>query len=97
MHMQSILKLYQSFFFEILLDFSPLLFTLVLNIHKLLYRVSEAKSIMIGDFGLAGDLYNSARKHSTVRLPVKWMPPESLKDGISNEKTDMVCTVRTLI
>lgn len=55
-----------------------------------LYRVSETKSILIGDFGLAGGLYSSGQKQSGVRLPVKWMPPESLKEGVSNEKTDMV-------
>ena len=59
--------------------------------HPLHYiRVSETKTILIGDFGLAGDLYSSDQHQSAVRLPVKWMPPESLKDGVSNEKTDMV-------
>ena len=32
--------------------------------------------------------YYKASTH--VALPVKWMPPEMLHDGISNEKTDVV-------
>ena len=51
---------------------------------------------MIGDFGLAGSLYGSGQKQSAVRLPIKWMPPESLRDGVSNEKTDMVHHVAVL-
>lgn len=47
-------------------------------------------TIMIGDFGLAEDLYSPAQKQSRVKQPIKWMPPESLKDGVSNERTDMV-------
>eukprot|EP00731_Ephydatia_muelleri_P000862 Em0001g862a len=48
-------------------------------------------SIKIGDFGLARDVYmTDYYKASThVALPVKWMPPEMLHDGISNEKTDV--------
>ena len=30
------------------------------------------------------------RMTSTTKLPVKWMPPETLMDKISNEKTDVV-------
>ena len=53
-------------------------------------RVSDTKTILIGDFGLAEDLYSRDQKQCEVRLPVKWMPPESLRDGVSNERTDMV-------
>ena len=49
----------------------------------------------VGDFGLAKDIYTSPyyRASAGARLPVKWMAPEALSDAISNEKTDVVCTI----
>ena len=50
-------------------------------------------SVKIADFGLTRDIYaNDYYKQSSVtgKVPVKWMPPESLHDKISNEKTDIV-------
>ena len=48
--------------------------------------------MLVGDFGLARDVYcmDYYRARKGARLPVKWMPPETLTDGISNEKTDVV-------
>ena len=63
----------------------------------MLFRVSETKTIMIGDFGLAEDLYSKGHNQSDTRLPVKWMPPESLRDGISNGRTDMVLYIRMYV
>ena len=55
-------------------------------------RVNSNLSVLVGDFGFARDIYNSDyyRTGKGARLPVKWMPPETLTDGISNEKTDVV-------
>ena len=49
--------------------------------------------IKVGDFGLTRYVYSSEyyRASRSAKLPVKWMPPEALHDGISNEKTDVVC------
>ena len=49
-------------------------------------------SALVGDFGLARDVYctDYYRAGRGARLPVKWMPPEALTDGISTEKTDVV-------
>ena len=49
-------------------------------------------AVKIGDFGLARDIYltNYYKAPSEAKLPVKWMSPEMLQDGISNEKTDVV-------
>ena len=49
-------------------------------------------SVLVGDFGLARDIYSSEYycTGKGARLPAKWMPPETLTDGISNEKTDVV-------
>ena len=50
--------------------------------------------IKITDFGLSEDVY--ARNYfrqgqgNTVKLPVKWMAPESLQDGVFSDKTDVV-------
>ena len=50
--------------------------------------------IKITDFGLSEDVY--ARNYfrqgqgSSVKLPVKWMAPESLQDGVFSDKTDVV-------
>ena len=48
--------------------------------------------VKVGDFGLARDVYSADyyRAGKGARLPVKWMPPETLTDGMSNEKTDVV-------
>ena len=57
-----------------------------------LYRVSEEGCVLVGDFGLARDVYSADYYRATVktRLPIKWMSPEAINDGISHEKTDVV-------
>ena len=49
---------------------------------------------MVADFGLSEDVYTTGyfrqNKDDPVKLPFKWMAPESLVDGIFNEKTDVV-------
>lgn len=55
--------------------------------------------IKVSDFGLSEDMYakNYFRqdKDAAVKLPIKWMAPESLNDGLFTEKTDVVssCTI----
>ena len=50
--------------------------------------------IKVSDFGLSEDIYTRGyyqqKKDAKVKLPVKWMPPESIADGIFNEKSDVV-------
>ena len=59
-----------------------------------LCRVDEGLRVRVGDFGLARDIYTSHyyRANKDARFPVKWMAPETLNDGVSNEKTDTVST-----
>ena len=56
--------------------------------------------IKIADFGLSEDVYarNYFRQGEgpSVKLPVKWMAPESLQDGIFSDKTDVV-SVQSLL
>ena len=61
------------------------------------FRIDSQYVIRVSDFGLSEDVYakNYFRqgKDSSVKLPVKWMAPESLQDGIFSEKTDVVGTI----
>ncbi|KAL5509448.1 hypothetical protein EMCRGX_G004827 [Ephydatia muelleri] len=47
--------------------------------------------VKVGDFGLARDAYETCyyRVSKPQQCPVKWMPPEMLRDGISTEKSDI--------
>uniref|UniRef100_W8ACP5 Tyrosine-protein kinase receptor n=2 Tax=Ceratitis capitata TaxID=7213 RepID=W8ACP5_CERCA len=49
------------------------------------------RMVKIGDFGLARDIYKSDyyRKEGEGLLPVRWMAPESLIDGIFTTQTDV--------
>ena len=50
--------------------------------------------IKVADCGLSEDLYTSTyyrqKTDTTVKLPMRWMPPESIRDGIFTEKSDIV-------
>ena len=50
----------------------------------------------VGDFGLAEHMYarGYVREDSkTVKVPYKWMPPESLEDGLFSQHSDVVCYI----
>ena len=56
------------------------------------YRVDGELNVLVSDFGLSRDVYHSDYYRLTHKalLPIKWMAPESLRDQIYNEKTDVV-------
>lgn len=47
--------------------------------------------VKIGDFGLARDIYKSDyyRKEGEGLMPVRWMSPESLVDGVFTTHSDV--------
>ncbi|KAJ7307442.1 hypothetical protein JRQ81_009462 [Phrynocephalus forsythii] len=70
-----------------------------LNAKKFVHRdlaarncmVSEDFTVKIGDFGMTRDIYETDyyRKGGKGLLPVRWMSPEALKDGLFNTHSDI--------
>ncbi|KAJ8248807.1 hypothetical protein GJAV_G00227970 [Gymnothorax javanicus] len=70
-----------------------------LNANKFVHRdlaarncmVSEDFTVKIGDFGMTRDIYETDyyRKGGKGLLPVRWMAPESLKDGVFTTNSDV--------
>ncbi|KAM9294553.1 insulin receptor-related protein [Gastrophryne carolinensis] len=70
-----------------------------LNAKKFVHRdlaarncmVAEDLTVKIGDFGMTRDIYETDyyRKGGKSLLPVRWMSPESLKDGIFTPCSDV--------
>ena len=65
-------------------------------------RDPTIRKVKIGDFGLARDIYKNDyyRKEGEGLLPVRWMSPESLIDGVFTTQSDVwyvvVCIVTWL-
>ncbi|XP_023030119.2 insulin-like receptor [Leptinotarsa decemlineata] len=53
--------------------------------------VSGDRTVKIGDFGMARDIYETDyyRKGTKGLLPVRWMAPESLADGVFTSDSDV--------
>lgn len=53
--------------------------------------VAEELTVKIGDFGMTRDIYETDyyRKGTKGLLPVRWMSPESLKDGVFTSSSDV--------
>ena len=66
------------------------------KLHFVLLRLDSGGDIKVSDFGLAENVYTrgyfrqSKDDNGNVRLPYKWIPPESFQDGIFSEKSDVV-------
>ena len=58
------------------------------------FRLDSLGNVRVGDFGLAEDIYMKGYfrqgKYDVIKLPFKWMAPESLRDGLFSEKSDVV-------
>lgn len=57
----------------------------------LLTTKGPGRIVKIADFGMARDIYRGDyyRKGAGTVLPIKWMSPESLFDGIYTTKSDV--------
>ncbi|KAJ9594149.1 hypothetical protein L9F63_014405 [Diploptera punctata] len=53
--------------------------------------ISKNYTVKIGDFGMTRDIYHSDyyRKGNKGLLPVRWMAPESLADGVFTNQSDV--------
>ncbi|XP_058832990.1 insulin-like receptor isoform X2 [Topomyia yanbarensis] len=53
--------------------------------------VADDLTVKIGDFGMTRDIYETDyyRKGTKGFLPVRWMSPESLKDGVFSSSSDV--------
>lgn len=53
--------------------------------------VADDLTVKIGDFGLTRDVYETDyyRKGGIALLPVRWMAPESLQDGVYTSQSDV--------
>uniref|UniRef100_A0A1I8P476 Tyrosine-protein kinase receptor n=1 Tax=Stomoxys calcitrans TaxID=35570 RepID=A0A1I8P476_STOCA len=54
-------------------------------------RIPSKRTVKIGDFGLARDIYKNDyyRKEGEALVPVRWMAPESLVDGVFTTQSDV--------
>ena len=54
-------------------------------------RYFSRRVVKIGDFGMARDVYKNDyyRMGEKGQIPVRWLPPESLRDWVFTSKTDV--------
>ena len=60
-------------------------------------RIDKDLVIKVADFGLSRDIHSDDyyRMGHKAKIPIKWMPPESIHDRYYNQQTDVVCNVCT--
>ena len=62
-------------------------------------RIDKNLVVKVADFGLSRDIYcdDYYRMGHKSRVPIKWMPPESIHDRYYDHKTDVVRNYKALV
>ena len=61
-------------------------------------------TVKVADFGLSEDIYNTnyfrlgkSREDMETKVPIRWMPLESIEEGLYTEKSDVVSMYTTTL